>query len=91
MRDQQGGGHGDQLPTTGAVQHQALGVGKRTLVSSTFAAPTLTTGGSLQLQALQPNLAPDDEQVHAAAARGLDGPAARLPHLDSHPARIRPP
>lgn len=83
MRDQHGKGHGDRAPTTDAVQRQALGVGKRTLVSSIFAAPTLATGGPLQLQALQPNLAPDDGQVHAAAARGLDGPAGKLPHLDS--------
>jgi len=83
VRDQQGREHGDHASTTDAVQRQALGVGKRTLVSSIFAAPTMATGGPLQLQALQPNLAPDDSQVQTAAARGLDGPAAALPHLGS--------
>lgn len=65
------------------MQRQEIGVGKRTLVDATFAPRVQSTGGSLQLQTLQPNRVPGDERVHTAAAGGLEGPGGSLPHLET--------
>jgi hypothetical protein len=83
MRDRDDGRYGYQPPNTSAVQRQEIGVGKRTLIDTTFAPRVQSTGRSLQLQTLQPHLVPSDEQVHTAAAAGLKGPSGSLPHLET--------
>src|SRR5882724_9078602 len=67
MHDRDGRRYGYQAPNTGAVQHQEIGVGKRTLIDATFAPRVQLTGRSLQLQPLQPHRVPGDERVHIAA------------------------
>ena len=83
IRDRDDGRYGYQASNTGAVQRQEIGVGKRTLIDATFAPRVQRIGGSVQLQTLQPHRASDDEQVHTAAAGGLEGPGGSLPHLDT--------
>lgn len=83
MTDARSGRKAERISGTehGGVQHQEIGVGKRTLIDATFAPRVQLTGRSLQLQTLQPHRVPSDEQVHTAAAAGLEGPDGSLLHL----------
>ena len=79
MRERDGSTH---APGAGG-RHDApgIGVGKRTLVSATFAPVQLHGAGR---PPAQPGLTPGgDAQVHAAAARGVAGPAGALPHAET--------
>ena len=75
-RRQDGGTHGAGKGT----RPDAPGPGKRTLIDATFGAPA---NPGLQLQTLQPHVVPSAAGVHAAAARGIAGPATALPHGDA--------
>ena len=83
MRDRDEKRFGYRAPSPGIVQRQKIGVGKQTLVDAMFAPRVQSIGRSVQLQTLQPHRVPGDDQVHTAAAGGLEGPSGSLPHLET--------
>jgi hypothetical protein len=83
MRERDGRRDGSTHAPGASGRHDApdIGVGKRTLVSTTLA-PVQPHGAGRPRA--QPDLLPGgDAQVQAAAARGVAGPAGALPHAET--------